>query len=74
MGLTPFRIVVTYSTAVFCCLWGIALHGQSRDSRDLSAQVDEVVRAQIREQQIPGVSLAVMRDGKIIKSAAYGFA
>jgi CubicO group peptidase (beta-lactamase class C family) len=40
----------------------------------LSAQVDEVVRAQIREQHIPGVTLAVMRDGKIIKVAAYGFA
>ena len=26
------------------------------------------------EQHIPGVSLAVMRDGKIIKAAAYGFA
>jgi CubicO group peptidase (beta-lactamase class C family) len=37
-------------------------------------QVDEVVRAQVREQNIPGVSLAVMRDGKIIKTSGYGFA
>ena len=37
-------------------------------------QVDEVVRAQMREQNIPGVSLAVMRDGKIIKAAGYGLA
>jgi CubicO group peptidase (beta-lactamase class C family) len=47
-------------------------HNQSDDA--LSAQVDELVRAQMREQNIPGVSLAVMRDGKIIKAAGYGLA
>ena len=74
MGLRPLQIVLTYVTAIACCLSGIGMCGQSRDSRDLSAQVDEVVRAQMREQNIPGVGLAVMRDGKIIKAAAYGFA
>ena len=73
MGLSPFQTVLRYITAI-ACLSGIGVYGQSHDSRDLSAQVDEVVRAQIREQHIPGVSLAVMRDGKIIKAAAYGFA
>ena len=29
---------------------------------------------QMREQNIPGVSLAVIRDGKIIKAAGYGLA
>ena len=74
MGLSPFQIVLRYITAIACCLSGIGVYGQSHDSRDLSAQVDEVVRAQIREQHIPGVSVAVMREGKIIKAAAYGFA
>ena len=37
-------------------------------------QVDEVVRAQMSEQNIPGVSLAVIRDGKIIKATGYGLA
>jgi CubicO group peptidase (beta-lactamase class C family) len=40
----------------------------------MSAQVDEVVRAQMREQSIPGVSLAVVRNGKIIKATGYGLA
>ena len=74
MGRTPFRIVLRHNTVIVCCLLGIALQAQSTDNRDLSVQVDEVVRAQVREQNIPGVSLAVMRDGKIIKTAGYGFA
>jgi low affinity Fe/Cu permease len=65
MGLTPFQILLRNSTAIVCCLWCVGLHGQSHDSRDLSAQVDEVVRAQMHEQHIPGVSLAVMRGGKV---------
>ena len=49
MGLSPLRIVLRYVTAIACCLSGIGVYGQSHDSRDLSAQVDEVVSAQIRE-------------------------
>jgi CubicO group peptidase (beta-lactamase class C family) len=47
---------------------------QSANDDSLSTQVDEVVRAQMREQNIPGVSLAVMRDGKVIKATGYGLA
>ena len=36
--------------------------------------VDDLVAAEMRKRQIPGVSLAVVRDGKVIKSAAYGLA
>ena len=74
MGRSPFCIVPRHHTVIVCCLLGIALQAQSTDNRDLSVQVDEVVRTQVREQNIPGVSLAVMRDGKIIKTAGYGFA
>src|SRR5262249_53094044 len=41
---------------------------------DLSAEVDEVVRAQMREQNIPGASLGGMGDGKLIKASGYGLA
>lgn len=47
---------------------------QSKNDDPLSAKVDEAVTAQMREQKIPGVSLGVMRDGKIIKATGYGFA
>ena len=59
-----------------CVLAGGAGVARAQNQSDdaLSAKVDEVVRAQMREQNIPGVSLAVMRDGKIIKAAGYGLA
>jgi CubicO group peptidase (beta-lactamase class C family) len=34
--------------------------------------VDQIVRAEMGQRHIPGVSLAVVRDGAIVKSAAYG--
>ena len=40
----------------------------------LSARVDLAVEAQQKAQEIPGVSFAVCRDGKIIKAAGYGLA
>jgi len=54
-------------------LAGMAL-GAPPSDKAASAQTDEVVRAQMREQKIPGVSLAVMRDGKIVKATGYGLA
>ncbi len=59
-----------------CVLLGLAVTTLAQTQRDneLSVNVDEVVRAQMREQKIPGVSLAVMRDGKIIKATGYGLA
>ena len=39
-----------------------------------SATVDQFVSAELRSQQIPGVALAVVRDGKIVKAAGYGMA
>lgn len=37
-------------------------------------EVDDLVRAELKRQNIPGVSIAVVRDGKIIKEAGYGLA
>jgi CubicO group peptidase (beta-lactamase class C family) len=39
-----------------------------------SAKVDAAVEAQRKAQKIPGVSLAVCRDGKIVKAGGYGLA
>jgi CubicO group peptidase (beta-lactamase class C family) len=68
--------MVEKSTMIACILAGLAslTFAQSTGDDDLSAQVDEVARVQMREHNIPGVSLAVMRDGKIIKAAGYGLA
>ena len=39
-----------------------------------SAEVDAAIRLQMQEQQLPGVSLAVVRNGRIIKAKGYGLA
>jgi CubicO group peptidase (beta-lactamase class C family) len=58
----------------FLAVFARAAFGQSSDDDSLSAKADEIVQAEMREQKIPGASLAVMRDGKIIKAAGYGLA
>ncbi len=35
--------------------------------------LDDFIRAQLRKRQIPGLSLAIIQDGKIVKAQAYGF-
>jgi len=40
----------------------------------VSTRVDEYVRAEMKAQRIPGVSLAVIKDGQIVLAKGYGFA
>ncbi len=37
-------------------------------------QTDDYIKAEMLRQHIPGLSLAVVKDGKIVKAAGYGFA
>ena len=37
-------------------------------------KIDDYLRTQMKEQQIPGVALAVVRDGKIVLARGYGLA
>jgi CubicO group peptidase (beta-lactamase class C family) len=48
------------------------LHATPQDN--LSTQVDHAVEAERKAQQIPGVAIAICREGKIIKAAGYGLA
>src|SRR5688572_22554377 len=44
---------------------------------DVSAQsekVDAYIEAEMRRQNIPGLSLAVVKEGKVIKAKGYGLA
>ncbi|MGB7435907.1 MAG: serine hydrolase domain-containing protein [Candidatus Acidiferrum sp.] len=47
-------------------------HARAQDAA--SETVDRVVEAERKEQRIPGVSLAVCREGKIVKATGYGLA
>jgi CubicO group peptidase (beta-lactamase class C family) len=51
---------------------GMCLRAMAQDAQ--SAKVDAAVEAQRKAQKIPGVSLAVCRDGKIVKAGGYGLA
>lgn len=37
-------------------------------------KVDDYVKAEMQRQRIPGISIAVMKDGKVIKAQGYGLA
>jgi len=47
---------------------------QQKADDAISARVDEYVAAQVREQKIPGLALAVVRDGKVIEARGFGLA
>jgi CubicO group peptidase (beta-lactamase class C family) len=42
-------------------------------SPTLGATVDDVVAAEMKSHGIPGVSVAIIQDGKIAKAKGYGF-
>src|ERR1051325_5934964 len=44
------------------------------DARAQADKVDEYIEAEMRKQHIPGLSLAVVQAGKVVKSKAYGLA
>src|SRR5215475_8631216 len=57
--------------------WGLlafALATGAAHAEALSLKVDAAVRRQMKDQKIPGLSLAVVRNGTIMKSAGYGTA
>lgn len=46
----------------------------SQSESGVSARVDEFVKAEMQKQHIPGISLAVVKDGRIILARGYGLA
>jgi len=65
----PTRI---FAAALACAVLSAGLHAATDAER--SQQTDAAVEAQRQAQKIPGLSLAVCRDGKIVKAAGYGLA
>ena len=61
----------TLSAAAALVLLGVT---SSFAQQDISAKIDEFVMAEMQARQIPGLSLAVVRDGKIAVLKSYGFA
>ncbi len=53
---------------LFIYILGISIAAVKAD------EVDGYVRSQLSERHIPGVAIAVIKNGKIIKSKGYGLA
>lgn len=63
-GALAFVFTMTFATSAIA----------SKHDGALSKRVDVAVLKQMKDQKIPGVSIAVVRNGVVIKSAGYGMA
>jgi CubicO group peptidase (beta-lactamase class C family) len=69
-------LLVRATTCVMIC--ASAAFAQPQDAApakaNISQQVDAFVESELHRQKIPGLSLGVYRDGKIVKAKGYGLA
>jgi CubicO group peptidase (beta-lactamase class C family) len=61
-----------HRASLVAVLFGLFLSLVSASAR--ADKVDDFVRAEMREQKIPGLSIAVVQDGKVVKAQGYGLA
>lgn len=66
---SPARLTAAYSVAVVAVLLGCCAPPFSE-----ADNIDDYISARMQHLHIPGLSLAIVRDGRIAKSAGYGFA
>ena len=67
------RLKVGVGVLVVLWLTLVAAFG-AKAGQDLDGRVDALVGAEMGEQRVPGVALAVLRDGKVVKAQGYGLA
>jgi CubicO group peptidase (beta-lactamase class C family) len=66
---------MTANHRAICFVLGTTLLGATpHPGRAQSAEVDQYIKAEMEKQHIPGLSLVVARDGKIVKQSSYGLA
>ena len=65
----PLRLRTLTSFVVLLLMFATPCIAQE----DLSARIDAYVKTEMQRQQIPGLSLAVVRDGKIAMLKSFGF-
>lgn len=68
------RFAAAASAMTFAVLASIGAQFATAQTASISAKADQYVAQQMHDQRIPGLSLAVVRDGKIVKAKGYGFA
>src|SRR5690606_6870851 len=58
---------------MFFCLQCVYCFAQNKVSSKIKLQVDSLVNEEMKNQRIPGLSLVVVRDGKIDYVKGYGY-
>ena len=70
-----YKSPIKFSICVFFTLAGITLLFAARCfAQDAAAKVDDFIKSEMQKQEIPGVSLAVVKNGQIILAKGYGLA
>lgn len=67
-------LLQTVRTAFAFGLLAAALQSGVRAQDASAAKVDEIVKAEMKLQRIPGVSLAIVKEGQIVLAKGYGLA
>jgi CubicO group peptidase (beta-lactamase class C family) len=72
---TSLALVALFATALITAAHPVAApHGSPQAAAAPVDRTDEYVRTELQRQKIAGLSLAVLKDGKIVKIAGYGVA
>lgn len=77
------RSLITYISSLFCLILLFllsvsttrAMVAQSQETANNSIEnLDSWIEDEMRERQIPGLSIAVLENGRVVKAQGYGFA
>jgi CubicO group peptidase (beta-lactamase class C family) len=71
-GSLSRRAALLLGIVVLVSVAGLARLSSAQQSQPTLDKVDSYISAQLREQRIPGLALAVIRDGRVVKSQGYG--
>lgn len=70
-GLVPCVKTLKFLLAFSAAAWAVVGPGGVAAHAD---KVDDFIQEEMKRRQIPGLSLAVLRKGKVLKAKGYGFA
>lgn len=56
-------------------LFAVSLFAAAPGARSLVAdELDDLIKAELARQEVPGIAMAIVRDGKLVREAGYGLA
>jgi CubicO group peptidase (beta-lactamase class C family) len=68
MSLRPLFLLIVYLTSL------LAISAADAQTSSINSAVTDYVKAEMQRQHIPGVSLLVVRNGKVIRAEGFGLA